>query len=365
MIKKIFIVCFLILLPFVSKGQVTIGTDKPANPGAILDLKQENTSGANSSKGLLLPRVHLKDLNNLLPMFEEGYDKNTEDPTHTGLTVYNINNCFSEGAGPYAWDGEKWNYLIQQDKSEILPFEDQDGNLFSARRFGVAGIWMIQNLAATKFDTNRDSYDKTINSTNVDFKYPDGKKHLTDKYPWMGVFYNFATAINGSISDVNSQRIQGICPHGWHLPSSREWGELENELIENTPLYTTEQKSYLDKEVPLQLVDTITLEGTMKYGERFRAAALDPCPIPDTETKIDGISLKNTQGGFAIRMIGSIKGDDSVDGYGIKAGFWVASRTPGQVTGRNRVYIYNETFINNNSGDPNRRYSVRCKKNED
>lgn len=363
MVKRIILIYTFILFPFIVSGQITIGTGKPANLGSLLDLKQSNTIGANSTKGLLLPRVNLKDINYLYPMFAEGYDKNVEDLAHTGLTVYNVNNCFSEGVGPYAWDGEKWNLLIQQENSEVLTFEDQDGNPFLARQFGDAGIWMIQNLAARNYDTRRDSDDTSIH-TDKDIKYPNNKESLFIEYPWMGVFYDYHTAINNSHSIVNSKRIQGMCPYGWHVPSSEEWGELENELIKNTQKYTTEKESYLSNGVPLQKLDTIAKNGNVKYGEKFRPMVLDPCPVPNTDTKINGVSLKNTHGGFAIRMVGAVDNNGAIDGYGIKAGFWLATKSTNGNTGRNRVYINSETFTHNNGGDMKRHYSIRCKKNE-
>jgi uncharacterized protein (TIGR02145 family) len=34
--------------------------------------------------------------------------------------------------------------------------------------------------------------------------------------------------MNGMEStDINPSQIQGVCPEGWHLPSDREWKELE------------------------------------------------------------------------------------------------------------------------------------------
>lgn len=65
-------------------------------------------------------------------------------------------------------------------------------------------------------------------------------------------------------------------------------------------------------------------------------------------------------------MTGGILSNGSVDGYGIKGGFWVASLTTlsGEKKGRSRVYIYNETIIHNNAGDLGRYYAVRCKKNK-
>ncbi|MDR0427741.1 MAG: hypothetical protein LBH12_03960, partial [Dysgonamonadaceae bacterium] len=59
------------------RAQVTIGANIDPNEGSLLDLKTSDES-VNSSKGLLLPRVQLADLNKLYPMFSSGYGETFE-----------------------------------------------------------------------------------------------------------------------------------------------------------------------------------------------------------------------------------------------------------------------------------------------
>lgn len=366
MLKKTFIIFLGILTSLITTGQVTIGADEPPVEGAILNLKQNNSSDANSTKGLLLPRVNLEDLHNLFPMFKPGDNKGNEDLTHTGLTVYNVNNCFSEGNGPYAWDGEKWNFLIQHNNPEVLSFKDQDGNPFFARKFGDAGIWMTQNLAAKTYDPIRDNPGEAI-YTNIKIRYPNNDPQLTKDHLWMGVFYDFRTATNNaSMTTVNNTNIykQGICPHGWHVPSTQEWYNLETEIIKNTKEYTTLDNNYADNGI---IQPTLSTGNNQQYGDAFRPALIDPCPMPERTDAIDGVSLRAWQGSFAVRMTGVMKDTNSngiyeiTDEYGTKAGFWVAYM-PSEGNGRNRVFL--NKSIHNNGGSINRYYSVRCKKNE-
>jgi len=46
-----------------------------------------------------------------------------------------------------------------------------------------------------------------------------------------GALYTWAAAMNGeeSSNEVPSE-VQGVCPSGWHLPSDREWKQLEVQL---------------------------------------------------------------------------------------------------------------------------------------
>ena len=43
-----------------------------------------------------------------------------------------------------------------------------------------------------------------------------------------GALYTWAAAMNGSASSCsNPSGVQGVCPIGWHIPSDKEWQELE------------------------------------------------------------------------------------------------------------------------------------------
>ncbi|WP_163357361.1 FISUMP domain-containing protein [Dysgonomonas sp. 25] len=100
-------------------GQVTIGSGQTANPGALLDLKQDGTT----TKGLKLPIVSLSDPDNLFPMFTDdgsnGYvegTKATEDALHAGLMVYNSKYCDGQFAkGLYVWTGDSWEQITDNE----------------------------------------------------------------------------------------------------------------------------------------------------------------------------------------------------------------------------------------------------------
>lgn len=103
---------FILYLPI--EAQVTIGSDGKANDGSLLDLKENNNTGANASRGLMLPRVKLVDHSKLQPMYSytEG-DVPTEKELliHEGLTVFNINQCAPFGFGTYVWNGKMWDNI--------------------------------------------------------------------------------------------------------------------------------------------------------------------------------------------------------------------------------------------------------------
>lgn len=102
-------------------AQVTIGSDLAPNEGAILDLK-ENTAttpgGANATRGMILPRVKLTDINFLADIIPNDSDR--PDPIlHEGLMVFNMNEdlCTTPvlNRGVHVWSGSKWIFLKKKD----------------------------------------------------------------------------------------------------------------------------------------------------------------------------------------------------------------------------------------------------------
>jgi hypothetical protein len=72
-------------------------------------------------------------------------------------------------------------------------------------------VWMAENL----------NYDVPGNATDVCYQNND------DNCVTYGRLYNWATAMGGSASSTaNPSGVQGVCPAGWHLPSSAEWNVL-------------------------------------------------------------------------------------------------------------------------------------------
>lgn len=106
-------VLILFIFSVQSYAQVTIGSDIAPNEGALLDLKENSGTTVNASRGLLLPRVNLKNINHLYPMFDE-LDPNytaAEKSIHIGLMVYNLTDEPENGLcpGPYIWkEDQKW-----------------------------------------------------------------------------------------------------------------------------------------------------------------------------------------------------------------------------------------------------------------
>lgn len=134
--KTLSILCSLFILLGFGGGalaQITIGTGEPPVAGALLQVKNiENVggSGTNANKGMSLPRVSLRDVNMLYPMFTEGYDKGYQDAIHAGLVVFNTNATLKDGngLGIYFWNGKLWRPLTGDDGNNII--EVTPSNIF-------------------------------------------------------------------------------------------------------------------------------------------------------------------------------------------------------------------------------------------
>lgn len=106
-IFKIYFICVFLQVSNAVQGQVTIGSESAPSTGALLQMKETDNNGTNSTKGMLLPRVALTDIYALEPCAETN---EANKIAHTGMMVYNTT---TDSTGVlkeniYAWNGERW-----------------------------------------------------------------------------------------------------------------------------------------------------------------------------------------------------------------------------------------------------------------
>lgn len=108
--RKIWLLGMFILTAtvFTTEAQVTIGSSYPPVAGALLDLKEENVLGANSKKGLLMPRVTLTIVDDLNDVLNSGQMTGSYKTDHVGLAVYNISDVEPFCPGLYVWNEVQW-----------------------------------------------------------------------------------------------------------------------------------------------------------------------------------------------------------------------------------------------------------------
>ena len=110
--------------------------------------------------------------------------------------------------------------------------DSRDGNRYTFITIGEQ-VWMQENLKYLPAVVGSDS-----SSLKKPLYYVYGYQGTDTNaakrsqfYMDYGVLYNFAAATIGGVRDPElSNRVQGICPEGWHLPSDIEWTALSNFL---------------------------------------------------------------------------------------------------------------------------------------
>lgn len=418
-LSNILLVLLLVVCPVVMlQSQVTIGSNLAPVEGALLDLKEKEALGnsiGNSSKGLGIPRVALTNLTQLFPMFALANgttptadyiaNKAAIDKEHTGLIVYNVNLCITNpisapttlNKGIYVWDGTMWTEARANVPPKYQVFKDQDGNDFKAADFGAAGMWMIENLRAKKYADGTlldPSNPNTAQSTTARYwAYPGpgvvpnplppgatGAIDGTDPYylnqqPALGLLYNWLSTVRtiptGNIEQGQGGAnelvvgVQGICPDGWHVPSDREWNDLEREISTYPSKYGT---LYSDGETPWNPSWETTVgdrpSGTYPSVKGHATTMKSPCPPTSSTTPTtSGYSKNIEQGGFSMILSGYGFNGKLLNFYGKHVRVWSSSIT---ASGS----VWNRHFTNTNSGVA--RYNnqsketlspVRCKKN--
>jgi uncharacterized protein (TIGR02145 family) len=101
---------------------------------------------------------------------------------------------------------------------------DIDGNVYSTVVIGTQ-TWMAENLKVTKYRNGDNITHITTNSdwpNDTDGAYGDYNNNPTNSDTY-GRLYNWYAVDNSS----------GLCPEGWHVPTSEEYNALKTHLGTN------------------------------------------------------------------------------------------------------------------------------------
>lgn len=113
---------------------------------------------------------------------------------------------------------------------------DIDNNVYNTVQIGQQ-CWMRENLRTTRYaDGNEIPLSNSI-GYNVAYRYyPNNDSSNVFTY---GYLYNGYAVMYSSSPDDSSGTVQGICPTGWHVPSSADWTQLTN-YVQSQPEYICE-----------------------------------------------------------------------------------------------------------------------------
>lgn len=105
---------------------------------------------------------------------------------------------------------------------------------------GDYSVWMRGNMRATKYS------DGTEITDGVKFYVPaDGEDaSIAGIY---GGYYTWTAAARGNAGAEEGEKLQGVCPDGWHLPTKAEWDFLINACTsEDNPAGSLKNPAYWD-----------------------------------------------------------------------------------------------------------------------
>jgi len=185
------------------KGNVGVGTNTPSS-SAKVDI-------SSTDKGFLPPRVAdttaiASPAEGLMIYNQSSNSLQFYNGTSWSVAVANNNNSSSSSEGCCFKCGD---YLV----------DTRDGHEYSTVKIGTQ-CWMAKNLnIGTRINGNTDQ-----SSGNGIEKYCyDNDTMNCKKY---GGLYQWDEAMQY----VTTERAQGICPDGWHIPTDEEWKIVEVEL---------------------------------------------------------------------------------------------------------------------------------------
>ena len=185
-----------------------------------------------------------------------GTSGSTQEITISGLssnTTYYIRSYGSNSAGTgYSTTVKKVKTALECGQT----LTDQNGNTYSTIKIGTQ-CWMRSNLKATNYDNVaefstagtgeaielRTGNPSPISST---IKYRYNPNHSSSNVNSYGYLYNWPAATGEGLSNMSSSypnmttaqgKTQGVCPRGWHVPTTAELTTLRNSLNNNNSQY--------------------------------------------------------------------------------------------------------------------------------
>lgn len=181
--------------------------------------------------------------------------------------------------------------------------KDADGNSYDAVKIG-SQVWMVENLRTTKYDdgTVIPKGGNYYSDNTAYWYYPNNDSTKKSKY---GLLYNWKAVMGFSSSSSSTpSRVQGICPKGWHVPSTNEWYQLT--------LYIRNNKKYCCGCNTSNIAKSLAYSDFWKYSDH-------PCHVGCDQAS-------NNATGFSAIPAGSVKAENNSLKYDTaNAHFWSAT----------------------------------------
>jgi len=219
------------------------------------------------------------------------------------------------------------DYSATTAATAIMPMVDIDGNVYKIVKIGNQ-IWMAENLRVTHY---RDGI-PILNITDADSWTSTSSGAYCFHYNEVGNLETFGGLYNWYAVDD----LRGVAPEGWHVPTDREWKELE--------MYLGMSQSEADGG---------GFRGSGQGRQLAGSAELWEGVSIENNTEFGSSSFNALPGGYRSNFNGSYPG------MGYKGNFWSATEN-GSDFAWIRWVDYHESGVaryDRNKGDG---YAIRC-----
>ena len=159
--------------------------------------------------------------------FDEKYITGTVTSLSTDVQIYYVRSYAITSTDTIYGLESKFIKPVIDDKSCIgaTTVTDWDGNVYGTVQIGTQ-CWMRDNLKSTHY-AGGDSITMSFKSSeSIPYYYYPNEQQGNFLYGWV---YNWSAVMNGS-DGTDDEQVQGICPTGWHIPTSSEWNTLINNV---------------------------------------------------------------------------------------------------------------------------------------
>lgn len=213
---------------------------------------------------------------------------------------------------------------------------DIEGNTYNTILMGNQ-CWLSANMRSTKFADGVSIIQGHDNDESGEalWFYPDNDSTNKETY---GLLYNWAAATNNYVVFTNNP-IQGICPTGWHVPTSAEWNQLLGFVSNQVEFRCTED-------------DADDIAKAMASTSGWKSVPYE-CVPGNSQSSNNASGFNAFPAGGYYSSIGNIR---------YNANFWTAS----MVDMDNAYYYYlsyNSNYVESDYTTKKRGYSVRCVRN--
>ena len=218
-----------------------------------------------------------------------------------------------------------------------LVINDYDGNTYNTVQIGDQ-CWMRENLRTTHFPTGEDIPNSIYYNTSSPSYYRNNNVDI-ETY---GLFYNWTAAMNGAAnSNSNLSGVQGVCPAGWHIPSTAEWERLKTYLSGESQYWCNGDANNIGK----------SLAATTDWRNSNTI-----CHTGNNQTANNSTGFSAIPAGYNYSYSYS-----SPSNVSYEAGFWTSSEVNSSSAYTYQLY-YNNATLNSYSNTKAYGYSVRCVK---